>query len=111
MPTSAPPNLTVLSTDPVTPSRDTPNPLQKYVRVRSEPDAKFVMFDFAIGDPSLYVELVLPPQAFKAFCENNQTIPMSAEQMAKNDAEEDKWRYGDVDTLVGHNHEQAFQSH
>ncbi len=80
------------------------NELTKYVRVRSEPDAKFVMFDFAIGDPKLFVELVLPPKSFEEFCANNDVIAMSDEQMAINDEEEDKWRYGIEPTLVGTNH-------
>lgn len=78
--------------------------LIKYVRVRSEPDARFVMFDFAIGDPKLFVELVLPHKSFKEFCANNEVIPMSEVQMAINDDEEDKWRYGIEPTLVGRNH-------
>lgn len=78
--------------------------LTKYVRVRSEPDARFVMFDFAIGDPKLFVELVLPHKSFEEFCTNNNVISMSEEQMAINDDEEDKWRYGIEPTLVGRNH-------
>lgn len=85
--------------------------LTKYVRVHSEPSAKFVMFDFAIGDPSLFVELVLPHKAFEKFCQNNQVIMMNEEQMAKNDAEANKWRYGEEDTLVGKNHNQFYQNH
>ena len=81
------------------------NDLPKYVRVRSEPNAKFVMFDFAIGDPSLFVELVLPPKSFADFCKNNAVIYMTAEQMELNDQKEDKWRYGEENTLVGDNHE------
>lgn len=84
--------------------------LTKYIRIRSEPDAKFVMFDFAIGDPSLYVELVLPPSAFEDFCKNNQAISMTQDQMDKNDAEEDKWRYGTESTLFGKNRSQHLQS-
>lgn len=83
------------------------NDLPKYVRVRSEPDAKFVMFDFAIGDASLFVELVLPPSTFKDFCVNNNVITMSPEQMRFNDEEEDKWRYGTEPTLIGSNHSEA----
>ncbi|WP_367111490.1 phenol hydroxylase subunit [uncultured Psychrobacter sp.] len=81
--------------------------LPKYVRVRSAPDAEFVMFDFAIGDSSLFVELVLPPASFKAFCANNNVIHMNAEQMTFNDKEDDKWRYGVESTLVGDNHSGA----
>lgn len=86
---------------------DTPlsfNDLPKYVRVRSEPDAKFVMFDFAIGDSNLFVELVLPPKSFKEFCANNNVINMTPEQMHINDQEDAKWRYGTESTLVGQNH-------
>ncbi len=81
-----------------------PNPsfadMPKFVRIRNEPDAPFIEFDFAIGDPCLFVELVLPPSAFEAFCIHNQVVPMSLEQMALVDAEADKWRYGH-NTLVG----------
>ncbi|WP_201612841.1 phenol hydroxylase subunit [Psychrobacter immobilis] len=83
------------------------NDLPKYVRVRSAPDAKFVMFDFAIGESSLFVELVLPPASFEEFCANNNVITMTPEQMRFNDEEEDKWRYGTEPTLVGHNHSEA----
>lgn len=83
------------------------NDLPKYVRVRSAPDAKFVMFDFAIGDSSLFVELVLPPTSFEEFCANNNVIPMTSDQMDFNDHEEDKWRYGTESTLVGSNHSEA----
>lgn len=83
------------------------NDLPKYVRVRSAPDAKFVMFDFAIGDSSLFVELVLPPASFEAFCANNNVMPMTSEQMVFNDEEEDKWRYGTESTLVGANRSES----
>lgn len=88
--------------------QDTPTPsinsLTKYIRIRSEEDSKFVMFDFAIGDPALFVELVLPPDSFKEFCTINKVIHMSPEQMAANDNDEDKWRYGVEPTLVRDNH-------
>ena len=65
-------------------------------------DAAFVEFDFAIHDPTLYVELVLPQQAFREFCKTNQVIEMTKQEQAINDAQEEKWRYGiEVDTLMG----------
>lgn len=93
-----------MNLDQATPSNSF-NDLPKYVRVRSAPDAKFVMFDFAIGDPTLFVELVLPPKSFADFCANNHVIHMTLEQMIINDNEEDKWRYGEEPTLVGGNHD------
>ncbi len=34
--------------------------LTKYIRVTGDLNAEFIEFDFAIHDPSLFVELVLP---------------------------------------------------
>ncbi|WP_221793942.1 phenol hydroxylase subunit [Oceanobacter mangrovi] len=81
-------------------SRDTLPSMTKYIRVRSEPDARYVEFDFAIGSPELFVELIMPCSAFEAFCNVNSVVPMSAEQIAVIDAEMEKWRYGE-DTLAG----------
>lgn len=80
------------------------NSLTKYIRVRSDENSRFVMFDFAIGDPALFVELVLPPESFEEFCTINNVVHMSPEQMAANDNDEDKWRYGIEPTLVRENH-------
>lgn len=76
--------------------------LTKYIRVRSKPDARFVEFDFAIGEPSLFVELIMPPPVFKVFCTNNAVVHMNEEQMAYVDADLEKWRYGE-DTLMSKN--------
>ena len=69
--------------------------LKRYARVRQVIDDKFVEFDFAIGDPSLYVEQVLPKAAFDAFCRHNKVEIMTEEQAAAVDADMEKWRYGE----------------
>ncbi|WP_447749047.1 phenol hydroxylase subunit [Pseudomonas nicosulfuronedens] len=69
--------------------------MPRYVRVRSEPDATFVEFDFAIGYPDLFVELVLPRAAFASFCESNRVRHMDATMAAAVDADMEKWRYGE----------------
>lgn len=48
------------------------NPTARFVRVTSRQHPPFVEFAFAIGDPALYVELMLPEAAFQAFCQANQ---------------------------------------
>lgn len=47
---------------------------RKYVRVCAMRDDGFVEFEFAIGDPELCVELMLPAAAFHEFCLNNEVI-------------------------------------
>ena len=68
--------------------------LKRYVRVRRVEKDKFVEFDFAIGDPSLYVELILPPEAFEQFCHHNRVEMMSDDQAQAVDQDMEKWRYG-----------------
>lgn len=77
-----------------TPQSDALADLKRYVRVRRVDEGKFVEFDFAIGDPSLYVELVLPPDAFHEFCRHNRVEMMSDAQAQAVDEDMEKWRYG-----------------
>ena len=74
--------------------------LTKYIRITGDRHANFVEFDFAIHDPTLFVELVLPQQAFQDFCEINKVVEMTEAQQAWNDAQEDKWRYGIEPTIL-----------
>lgn len=69
--------------------------LPRYIRVRSGPEDKFVEFDFAIGHPELFVELVLPRNAFEIFCRHNNVIHMDAEMIREIDADMIKWRFGE----------------
>ncbi|MDF2180586.1 phenol hydroxylase subunit [Neptuniibacter sp. CAU 1671] len=97
---------TNLKAVPDQPSKQEARQLTKYVRVRSAPGARFVEFDFAINEPSLFVELVMPQQAFEIFCEANAVQFMTDEQMAAVDAEMSKWRYGE-ETLMANNHDRS----
>lgn len=69
-------------------------PLQRFIRVKKIIRDKFVEFDFAVGDPGLYVELILPKAAFETFCQRNNVTVMSAEQAEAVDQDMEKWRYG-----------------
>jgi len=45
---------------------------RKYVRVMRTRSNGLIEFDFAIGDPEVSVELVMPAAAFTEFCAANQ---------------------------------------
>ncbi len=70
--------------------------LKKYVRVRSKPESQFIEFDFAISDPCLFVELIMPKNAFENFCISNDVIYMNSEQITAVEKDIEKWRYGDT---------------
>ena len=49
---------------------------RKFVRlIERRPDG-FVEFEFAIGEPGLAVELILPANAYREFCRNNDAIEL-----------------------------------
>ncbi|MDV7211420.1 phenol hydroxylase subunit [Azotobacter beijerinckii] len=75
-------------------SRSTFDQMPRYVRVRSGSDDPFVEFDFAIGHPELFIELVLPRSAFESFCRNNNVQFMDAAMAEAVDRDMRKWRYG-----------------
>ena len=68
---------------------------RRFVRIRERHDG-FVEFDFAIGDPELYVELILTDQAFDEFCTANHVQLLDDGQAEKIDQYRDSWvRLGD----------------
>lgn len=71
-----------------------PIDVQKYVRITGKRNNQFIEFDFSIGDPQLYVELLLPFDAFEKFCADNQVAYLTPKQAAQVDYDRMKWRYG-----------------
>src|SRR5690554_7903627 len=75
--------------------------MTRYIRVRSEPGDKFVEFDFAIGYPELFVELVLPREAFEIFCKHNNVVHMDSDMIREIDEDMVKWRFRSEERRVG----------
>ena len=69
-----------------------------YVWIAHRTEEGFVEFDFALGDPSLYVEMILPEEAFEEFCERNRVVFLTAGQRQRIEREEVRWRYGEEET-------------
>ncbi|HMV54460.1 MAG TPA: phenol hydroxylase subunit [Rhodocyclaceae bacterium] len=67
------------------------DPTRKFVRVSEIRPDGFVAFDFAVGEPELYVEMILTQPAFEEFCRVNDVIRLDPQQP---DAENDglAWR-------------------
>lgn len=76
----------------------TPDPAfdvhRRYVRFRELNQGNYVLFDFAIGDPELWIELILPVPAYQTFCRENAVTYLTREQEDAVDHERSKWRYG-----------------
>lgn len=55
---------------------------RRYIRVTGERADGFVEFDFAMGEPELFVEMILSRPAFEEFCQANNVQPMGPAQDA-----------------------------
>ena len=66
------------------------------VRVNGVRHGKYVEFDFAINEPDLAVELVLPVPQFEDFCQRYAVEFISSADGELIDAEKAMWRTGSV---------------
>ena len=51
------------------------NPAAKWVRIVAERASGMVEFEFAVGEPQLFVEMVMPQAQFEEFCAMNGVTP------------------------------------
>ena len=65
----------------------------KFVRVTEKRADGFVAFDFAIGEPEIYVEMLLTEPDFRAFCAQNAVNFLENEHLEHADFE---WRLRDA---------------
>jgi phenol hydroxylase P0 protein len=72
---------------------------RRYVRVRGERRGH-IEFDFAIGEPELFVELMLEPEAFADFCVSNHVVVLAPNEAAtgagQDEQAEHDWRLSGV---------------
>jgi Phenol hydroxylase subunit len=54
---------------------------KRYVRLNQVRADGFVEFQFAIGDPDLTVDLILPAEAYREFCRDNHAVLISPQPM------------------------------
>ncbi|MFM2370370.1 MAG: hypothetical protein RIS85_92 [Pseudomonadota bacterium] len=50
---------------------------RRFVRLRNRRANGIVEFDFAIGAPEIFVELIMPEAAFAQFCADNRVIDLT----------------------------------
>jgi phenol/toluene 2-monooxygenase (NADH) P0/A0 len=83
-------------------------PLKHYVHITNKKRAGFVEFNYSINDPSLFLEMILPTDAFEDFCEKNSVIFLSPEEVMAVERQQEKWRDGDNKGIsLIHNNSQA----
>ena len=48
---------------------------QRFIRIVQEHDNGMVEFEFAVGEPGLFVEMVMPAAEFRQFCQDQGVTP------------------------------------
>jgi len=59
----------------------------KFIRIRNERPNGLVEFDFAIGAPEIFVELLMPRGAFDEFCAVNNVTDITGQDTEHSDFE------------------------
>lgn len=75
---------------------------RRFVRMRGERAGGFIEFEFAIGEPEVFVELILERAAFTEFCATNQVeiLPSSSVERSAPAAPSDwDWRLADATSI------------
>lgn len=69
---------------------------RRFVRLRGERANGFIEFDFAIGEPELFLEMILDPEAFAEFCVSNQVEMLAADAGKASEPSDWDWRLADA---------------
>lgn len=72
------------------------NPENKFVRVTELRKDGFVEFEFAIGEPELFCEMLMPASAFDEFCQLNRVMFLDPERQHEDAGTEWSWSLRDA---------------
>lgn len=72
------------------------DPNKKFVRVCELRRDGFVEFEFAIGEPELFVEMIMPASVFDDFCAMNKVVFLDESSRIQVGAEDWQWRLRDA---------------
>ena len=74
---------------------------RRFVRVFGERRGGFIEFEFAVGEPEVFIEMLLSPAAFSEFCATNKVeiLPPRDPDAVPQDFD---WRLSDVTRFKTH---------
>jgi phenol hydroxylase P0 protein len=69
---------------------------RRFVRVTRERANGFIEFDFAIGEPEVFIEMILGREAFEEFCATNQVEMLTGAVGQGGETSDWDWRLVDA---------------
>jgi phenol hydroxylase P0 protein len=79
------------------PKGRTGSALTRFVRVTNPDHRGFVEFNFSIGDPAIYLEMILDQRAFENFCKEQNAVFLTAQQAKAVDRLDARWQFGETE--------------
>lgn len=76
-------------------SSDAFDTTRRFVRVTGE-RGDFIEFDFAVGEPEVFVELILSREAFSEFCKENDVEILAPKSGSEGAVSDWDWRLADA---------------
>jgi len=67
------------------------NPEKKFIRIIQTHATGLVEFEFAVGEPGLYVELLMAQSAFDEFCAMHGVTPTQGHLAEAQDSDTQEW--------------------
>lgn len=65
---------------------------KRYVLVRNVRDDGYIEFDFSLGEPEIFLEMILSTSAFNEFCQDNEVIRITEDDLSGQSTAEQVWR-------------------
>lgn len=69
---------------------------RRFVRLHGKRGNGFIEFDFAIGEPEVFIEMILDPEAFADFCASNQVEMLPPADNSSAEQSDWDWRLADA---------------
>lgn len=69
---------------------------QRYVLIRNERSDGFIEFDYSVGEPEVFVEMILPRPAFDEFCLENDVAFITEADVSETALAEQVWRLSET---------------
>ncbi|MCF8168590.1 MAG: phenol hydroxylase subunit [Rhodoferax sp.] len=67
------------------------NPERKFIRIMKTHANGLIEFEFAVGEPELFVELLMAQSAFDEFCVMHQVTPTQGPLTQAQDGDNEEW--------------------
>ncbi len=72
------------------------DPQKRFVRFIEKRDDDFVLFEFAVGEPEIFAEMILKAEDYEIFCKEQGVVMIDQDSNPIDQANDFEWRLRDA---------------